>query len=508
MILRILSNHAMSVEQTSTTQEADIDLLCSAKHPRMRYIDTRASWDGVYHRFNSKTGRLSRAFLRDVVQLCEEKDYPYQIIDGRSSPKVLPPNADSVMPDILPGITLFDHQLSAVRATCQHEVGIVSSPTGSGKSEMMAAITKIFRCNTIIVADYKIIIDQLKETLELREVAEEIGMFYAGKTPTNQTVVIGTIQSLVPPAAKLKAKKPVHYASRLKRSKLLRDIVGKCELLLVDECDRATSKQYKGLFTRWFTGRRRYGFSGTPFDPAKPVENLFLREFLGNIISHTTREEVQECGLIVPVKYISMALGKRSEQDKAALDIATSENIVESESFHELVADIVEHYKEEKTLILVEFINLGMNLVDAISKRGVKVEFIYGNTSNAARTRAKKRFESGELKCLIGGKILKRGLDLKGGTNNLIMCNGGKLWSDFDQRIGRAVRRNDRGWARVFDFFFLMNFYLYKHSKARLRSLIDMGYDATVVFGDQKIKGEKLVKSNFRFPAKIKERYG
>jgi superfamily II DNA or RNA helicase len=357
------------------------------------------------------------------------------------------------------------------------------------------------------VADYKIIIDQLKETLELREVASEVGMFYAGKTPKDQSVIIGTIQSLQTPKAALRSTRPKYYKSRKEKSALLQQIVSKCDLLLVDEADRATSSQYKQLFTKWFAGRRRYGFSGTPFDPEKPVENLFLREFLGNIIAHTERKEVQDCGLIVPVHYITIAVGTKSELDKAALDIAVEERMIENEEFHELVAGIVAHYKDEKNLILVESIKLGENLVKAIKAKGINVEFIYGKTDDKVRLKMKKKFESGELSCLIGGKILKRGLDLKGGTDNLIMCNGGKLWSDFNQKVGRAVRRNDRGWSRVIDFYFLNNYYLYKHSRARLKALVGLGYNSTVVFGDEKVDGAKLVKSNFRMPKHIRSKY-
>ena len=74
------------------------------------------------------------------------------------------------------------------------------------------------------------------------------------------------------------------------------------------------------------------------------------------------------------------------------------------------------------------------------------------------------------------------------------------MWSNFDQKIGRAVRLNSRGWARVFNFYFRTNKYLYEHSRKQLKALVDMGYDSKVVFKHATVDGAKFVKSRFRRP--------
>lgn len=290
------------------------------------------------------------------------------------------------------------------------------------------------------------------------------------------------------------------YASRIKKAKAIQEFVRRCDMCLVDEADLATTQQYARLFKHYFNGRRRYGFSGTPFDKQKPVQNLMLKEHLGSIIASADRDEVEQAGRIVPITFFMIAVGlDGNKEDKRAYDIAMKEEIINNEKFHKLVAKLVAQYPDDGTLILVDtspIEPLGKALEDIIP--GAK--FIYGKTKNKQRDGMIKKFESRELKCLIGSKILKRGFDLKGGCENLIIIGGGGKWSDFNQKVGRAVRLNKRGKARVFGFFFLNNKYLYTHSRENLKAVVSMGYKAKVLIRKVAIDGEKFITSRFRIP--------
>jgi superfamily II DNA or RNA helicase len=471
----------------------------AAKHARARFIDTNAGWDGVYRRYNMKKQSIARTFLPEVVKLCAERDVPLDIIDKRL-PSRFPPHIDRIKRDMLSGIRLEDHQMKAIYYASQNELGILQFPTGAGKTEIMAGIVKIYDCPTVIIADVRVVIEQIFERLEARNVSEGVGIFYGGKTPNGQPVVVGSIQSLNSPPLELLKKKPDEFEIKNRRSKLFQAIVSKCELLIVDEADRSASDQYKPLINKYFNGRYRYGLSATPFDVDKPVANLFVRNNFGEIIAQAPRSEMQAIGRIIPIKYLTIVFGEDGNvKEKSAYDIAERELIVENQAFHARVAKVVASFPDDGTLIIVDTNNveeLGMALELAIPNS----KFIYGKTSKSVRKRYIKEFEERKLKCLIGGKILKRGLDLKGGVENLIICGGGKLRSNFDQIVGRAVRNNERGWARVFSFFYLNNHYLYAHSRKQLKAIVDMGYDSKVVFKNTIIDGADFVKSKFRRP--------
>jgi superfamily II DNA or RNA helicase len=289
------------------------------------------------------------------------------------------------------------------------------------------------------------------------------------------------------------------YETRLAKALEIQEQLRVAELLLVDECDLASNDMYGMMFRKYYNGRRKYGFSGTPFDKKKPVENLKLKGFLGDIISETRREEVQAAGRIIPVKFHMFGIGPIARADARAYDVAVKEEMVENTTFHNTVARIVASFPNDGTLVLVDTSPIEP-LGKALEKLIPNSKFISGSTEKKTRRIIIDQFESRTLTCLIGSKILKRGLDLKGGVENLVIIGGGQQWSDFDQKVGRAVRLNKRGWARVFAFFFLNNKYLYRHSKESLKALIDMGYPAKVHIDGVEIDGQKFIQSNFNIP--------
>lgn len=487
------------------------------------YIDPSqmSLWDGVYRKYNRAKRRMARPLLSMLRGVCTKRDLPLEIIDKRDPWHYSTVDPDTITKDFLPGISMDDHQIRAIKQACKIECGIIDVPTGGGKGEIICGFCKAIDCPTVIIADQRVVIDQLKARLELRDIDSDIGMFYGGKRPSGQTIVVGSIQSLQPPPNipdvpdKQSGESDDNYAKRLKKwessyrayktrkknAAYLQGYVKRAELLIVDECDKATSEPFKKLFRHWFKGRRRYGFSGTPFDNDKPVEGLVMQEHLGSVIAKETRKNLVAIGRIIKCDYNMMAVGPFDGiKNSDAYDIAREEYMVHNESFHRLVSGICKKYKGDGTLVLVEREPLGHALVNELNRVGLTAHFIYGKTPKRRRDELLRAFERREFDVLIGGKIINRGLDLNGGCENLIIATGGKLQSEFEQKIGRALRRNRRGKSRVFDFFFRCNKYLYNHSKARLKVMVSLDYDTRIIFPGGSIDGAKLIQRNFQIP--------
>jgi superfamily II DNA or RNA helicase len=277
--------------------------------------------------------------------------------------------------------------------------------------------------------------------------------------------------------------------------------------LLVHNCDRASSEQYKNLFRHYFRGRRRYGFSGTPMDSEKPVQAIVMQEHLGSPLIKISRRYLERINRIIPCSYYMLAFGLDGDvRDASAYDIAYDAAMVENEEFHRLITSICNKFKNDATLILVDRVALGEKLEQTIRAAGHLVHFICGKTDKRRRDKALRGFENKEFNVLIGGKIINRGLDLSGGCDNLIIATGGKLESDFIQKVGRALRHNRTGRSRVFDFYFRCNKYLYNHSRARLRAMVNAGYQTTVIFPGGKIDGAQLIKNRFKITKRLWEK--
>lgn len=498
----IVDNKWVYVDQIIGSIEPLLVKWFSARHPRIQFIDTaQQSWDGWYRKFDIKRSRCALPLLNELKKFSEKYKLPFEIDDRRPKPRENPHYYNTM----LPGITLADYQMEALKTMhpSVNECGIISVVTGGGKTELMAAVTKAYGLPTVIIANQRIVIEQIKERLELRDVvnhSDGVGLFYGGSRPNGQTVVVGSIQSLTSPPLSLKRKNLAQWKKRNKNAKAFQDIVKASKLLLVDECDGSTDKRYRKLFLNYFNGRYKYGFSGTPFDKDKPVEALILKEHLGSVIYKVSRRAVEAAGRIIPINAVMIGIGDKSgRSDRTAYDIAQRELIIENDNYHQQIKKIVDAFPEDRTMILVDTNNVE-DLGKALENKIKDSIFIYGKTSTKKRKEALLAFQDGKLKCLIGGKILKRGLDLKGGVHNLIICGGDKLHSDFDQKVGRAVRKNDRGFARLFCFFHLDNYYLYKHSKEQLKSITNMGYDVKVVINNTTMDGIDFINRRFRLP--------
>ncbi len=518
MIALIESDQSLRLANLTPWEEEAVDKAFSAFDPRARFVE--GEWDGVTRRFDRVNKRLARPFLAGLRKVCAEHNFALAIRDQRPPATYTPVPTETINQDWLPGITLKDFQVDAIRKACKCEVGLFAVAVSGGKTELMAGICKAIRCPTVIIAEQVVVVRQIQQRLKLRLLSEEPGLFYAGKTPSGQLVIIGSIQSLLIPQAPKKpiretfplgedgdlkfekakvrhAKSMQGYKSRRKRAKALRKLVAKCDMLLVDECDLATSNMYKMLFRYWFKGRRRFGFTGTPYDEDKPVQGLILQEHLGSVIFRQSRLDVERAGLSIPIDYYTVVFGRPNNKfDGRAFDIAINEDIVYNEEFHRLIERICHKYRDEGTLILVQRDDLGKALAERIPDSA----FVHGTTPQSKREQYLRAFEKREIKVLIGGKNVRRGLDLRGGCETQIIATGGKSTSDLEQQLGRSRRLNERGRSRVFDFFFYTNKYLYSHSRKRLKAVDAMGFRTFVVFPQGVIDGKAFVKSRFRTP--------
>lgn len=492
--------------------------------PNSKFMNKNRPWQGKFRKYDLVQKRCLLTFLPRIVHICKSENLPFSIDDLRDKWNYPVADPNTITADYLPKITLEDYQIASIKKALQVEFGIFKLTTGAGKTEIIAGICKAINCPTVILADMTVVVSQLKERLQLRNVAEEIGLFFAGEKPNGEMIVVGSVQSLAAPTPVgpspsaeefpddnkyQKALQKWHqqrdaYNTRKKNYKFLIEYVQKAEMLIVDECDRSASDTYKKVIRTHFKGRRKYGFSATPYDDAKPIKNINVEENFGPIVFEMNRKEVEERGRIIPCKYRSIVYEDPNFDlhNKITLDEATNMFMIENQRFHDIIFGICNVHKGERNMILTERIPLGENLLARAQTLGLNARFIYGSTPKSERDRIIAEFAAGQLDVLIGGKIVNRGLDIKGGVDNLIVATGGKLRSDFLQKIGRALRVNNRGFSYVYDFLFRCNHYLYEHSKARLATIIDAGYESKVLFGYANLDGKEFVRRNYQPPAR------
>lgn len=635
MLIVLSDNHTIQLSQVFPQQEEIFVKHFSVRDPRAMYARSArggsGGWDGVWRKYNKNKQSLKRPFLSELIELCKEHDFPYEIVDNREKSKYPRPSAGSFDKSLIDGITLRDNQMDALNSVTISgitekdiisETGMMHHVTGAGKTECMAGIIKLFRCPTVIITEQVVVLDQIMNRIRMRNVVHnnDIGLFTHGFTPDNNLVIVGSVQAMQTPkkpqwadfeiklstierdfyklmiddtvrafsivgeynakcwfrtifidsflkkneklvntfspeikkdyllafkffkdnSALLANYKDIElklfsadidqdsqdnfksciekamnifmpvvkskyfeaaikgYHSRFEKSQLIQKLVSKCELLMVDEADKGSSKYYEPLFNNWFNGRYIYGFSGTPYDRDKPVENLVLRERFGPVLSVASRKDMTEAGNIQPIKYYMIQFGKEDPMDKTAYDIAEKREMIDNNEFHQKIVKIISSFPDEKFLVLVDtgsVEDFGRILEEKIPGS----VFISGKTNRKKRNDSLRAYEKKEIRVLIGSKILKRGLDLAGGTDNVIVLGGGKKESNFDQILGRAVRKTEKGYSKVFGFYMTGNYYLLTHSRRQLKFIVGLNeYPVTIIYGNKQASGEAFIKSRYK----------
>jgi len=484
-------------------------------------------WQNRITKYNRSKNLMSRTFLGRLVHFCTTRGLPFHIEDKRPKWQYSHISPDYVDKYFLPGIVLEDYQIDAIKTGINCECGLFSLTTGAGKTEVIAGLCKAIDCPTIILADMTIVVSQLKDRLKLREVASEIGMFFSGQKPNGENIVVGSIQSLTMPksprdrpnrseytddskynaAIKRWESSISAYETRRRNHKMLLEYVRNAEMLIVDECDRSGSISYRDIIRKQYRGRRKYGFSGTVFDESKPIANLNIEENFGYIICNKNRHEIEGKGRIVPIKYRMLHYSDPEYHFRNKINIEDAINIfmIENPKYHAMMAAILKCHAGERNMILVDRIKLGHNLNEFMQKIGLKSAFICGETPKKEIEKILDDFQQEKLDVMIGGKVVNRGLDIKGGIDNLIMATTGKMKSDFTQKIGRAVRVNKRGFSYVYGILMRCNHYLFEHSKSSLETIVDLKYESEVNFGYTVITGEELIARRFLPPPNNKK---
>lgn len=483
-----------TIELRQVTPEFDKILYdyFAVRHPQYEFINMGGAgmdWDGYYRKYRKH--KLSKTFLNELKSFCKSQKVPLSIIDKRK--QVIKPKCE-ITDDMIYGIKLEDYQVSAIKSAIDNETGLIVMPTGSGKTEVMIGITELFKTNTIIFADMQVTIDAIAERYKLRKIGD-VGAFYSGTYDKDKQITVCSIHSLIPPKKHLKS-----YKTRAKHVDDLKEVCKQAEVILVDEADKATNTQWNNLFRYYFKGSRRYGFTATPWEQTKPVENLQLKENIGTeIYKFTDIKKLEELRRVIPIRSFVITIGEdnlNGIKDKMRLNEAEKDFIINNKELHNIIKGLVNNVSGRFLIIVdtIEIKTIGHKLSDLLN-----APFLYGQTSRKKRNEVKEKFENGEIKTLIGSKIFKRSLDLKGGTENLIIIGGGKQISNYEQILGRAMRVNERGYAAVFSFFHYTNYYLYKHSRIQLKSIVDRGYKVTVKSKIQSTSGEQFIKSRYRF---------
>lgn len=422
-------------------------------------------WDGKTHFLKTPSLKVPTGLLFIVEKYLKENSVPYEIIDERKKPDsffYLSVEEDKYT--ILEGIKLRDYQIDAVEEALYRGRGVLELATGSGKTEIAIAITKLLDLRTLFIVHTQDLLRQTIKRFETR-MGEKVGCIGEGKFDfkSSYNTVIATIQSI---DRKLfeKDKKGRSILNK-KTGKFMREFLNLFEVVFFDECHHSSAMTWyrAGMFMH--EAYYRFGLSGTPLR-RDVLSNMKVMAVTGPPIYERRSTELIEDGYLsnieIKIEKSPLLYSGRNWQEIYELGIVRS---VERNSLIYAIAE--KHFKEgKKVMILVRRIKHGEILENMFVTVFTPAVFLRGSDKAEYRQETKDLFnEKGDF-ILIASPIFDEGVDIPE-INVLIIAAGGKSEVKTIQRIGRGLRKKKEGKLLVYDFDDASKF-LDKHSAERV----------------------------------------
>jgi superfamily II DNA or RNA helicase len=432
--------------------------LYSFNVPGARYSPAykRRQWDGKAH-FISRSGVFKTGLISRLLEDLKKIDCVPEIV-GDPSVKCKEQTRDYT----ISGFTYYDYQQELISQSLNKMRGIIKSPTGSGKTLIMAGIVKALEGKKMVILfNAKQLLTQTYDFLTEACGFSNIGLCF-GEGYIYGDIMLCTVQSI---------------------ERILDTHLEEAEILMVDECHEFSNGKTTLAALRSFPNALyRLGFTATP--PNDDIPRCNLEGALGGVIQTVGTSDLVEDGKLTKpiIQLIDRTYDASGlDEDQTFLDVY-EDYIVNNESRNNIITEIINDIRKTnkgaRILVLTKSLDHGRRLEEMV---GGSVEFLEGANSIGERYDCISRFrDCSESSVLIGTKILQTGVNIEEITH-FINARGMKSEIATLQALGRALRRHDsKDVVYVYDFLDKEK-YLYVHSKARKRHYENEGHTVKIL---------------------------
>jgi superfamily II DNA or RNA helicase len=381
-------------------------------------------------RFHRRLGAdglvVPRGFIRPVVDMCRQQGIHFCIEDRRRDPAPV---------DFTFQGELKPFQEKAVADCLAKDFGVLSAPTGSGKTVMALAVVAARRRPTLIVVHTRELQDQWIERIGsfLGLPPERIGRIGGGRVDTGKEITVAMVQTLY---------------------KHLEAVVPAVGFLVVDECHRCPSRTFTEAVTA-FDCRYMLGLSATPWRRDKLSRLIFWH--LGN-----TAHEIEHRRLVASGDVLDAEVIMRETDFKPYFDPVTEYSRMLSELTADdarnrlIAADVArEAAGTGGTILVLSDRRRHCEILQGLLRlgHGVPAEKLTGDMPAADRQALLERINRGEVRVVVAtGQLVGEGFDCRN-LSSLFLATPIRFSGRVIQYLGRVLRpAPGKQKARVFDY--------------------------------------------------------
>ena len=396
-------------------------------------------WDGKIRLFNLQKSQIYVGLLDKIVQFCRRYDYEYEFEDSKFYG--LPyQETESVshegVKDYLTGISKYkprDYQIEGVFDALQKNRRLLISPTGSGKSLMIYAITRYHtehkRSTLIIVPTTSLVEQMYKDFIDYSWDADTYcHKIYAGKDLLSEKqVIISTWQSIY---------------------KLPRTWFNRFDVVIGDEAHQFKSKSLVSIMTKLYDTKYRYGFTGT-LDGTQ-THKWVLEGLFGPSYKIINTKELQEKGYLAKLNIRVLLL----KHDPTAFDTYQDEIefLITHKKRNNFIKNLAHDLKGNTLILYSRVATHGEVLYDIINKVERKIFFVHGGVDVEERESVRQITEKENDAIIIASfGTFSTGINIKN-LHNVIFASPSKSRIRTLQSIGRVLRKSkDKLNATLYD---------------------------------------------------------
>ncbi len=436
----------------------------------LSFPDPDAKWRGrtpeeaIRRLYEEVSATFPSGFVPAVVKAGAAEGHRVELVDLREVPAERDPSADTRW--------LRPYQLAAVERCVERGRGVLAHSTGSGKSEVMVALTRVLPCRWLVMAPNLALANNVADRFLLRNREHgvdlgEPGRVGEGRWSEGDRLTCATYQS-------------VQRAVGTARGDALLAGVGG---LIAEECHGVPAVTFLEA-TRACDAYWRFGFSATPLARGDMKGALALGA-LGPVIHKVTAAELVASGDVSRAR-VRFSTVKHPMPDGFTYGEVYDELVVNSRARNAVLVEMARG-AEKPAFLFVNRIEHGRALLTMLRAAGVRAEFAWGDHGAEQLGRYVAALVRGDLDVLVTSAVLKQGHDVPS-LRTVVMGAGGKSVIDALQKLGRGSRvERDAAGRVVKDEFALLDVYdadgswLEEHSKARRRAYAQEGYEVVVV---------------------------
>lgn len=396
MIKLIIDNSESKILGLTVKEFSELkELVSYTLDPQAQYFSR--SYGSAKKSLLTKRGEFPTGLLYLVEDWLKSTKAKCEIVDSRVRPESLKNRFNLSMQH-----NPYPEQTNAALACLRSSRGIVSAPTGSGKSAIIALIIQNLQVKTLVVVPSLELKRQLSASLTLGFGSDRVG--------PNRDIWVENIDSL--------------------GSKELNDY----SCIIIDEFHHAAAKTYRTLNRKsWNKVFYRFGLTATPFR-SRDNESILLESVLSKIIYTIDYETAVAQKYIVPAEAYYINIPGKSSIEYGNYSAAYSDLITNNGFRNDILRTFLvkSHENSIATLCLVKEILHGNNLTSDKT-----IGFVNGQEDNRYLITA---FNERMINVLVGTTgVIGEGVDTKP-CEMVIIASPVKSRNLFMQMCGRAFR--------------------------------------------------------------------